>query len=393
MRPLTLSILLALTCGAAAQDASGGNVDPEVGKLLAEVKKGEPEKLRPAVDALRSRGGTAAADCDKALRDLEARRRREWETAAGRIRALAARVGDGKATAAARVLWEESRTVANAWLFDASKFPLPKKQPVDGPEEGYPEAKSRGDAAIGAYKAMAQALDGAAAPTLALFAVPGRAAKLREATQAAAAAHADIVRYLPDDPASAIAGPTSSDLEGCLLAIAEGDFNAAAGLYLRVPEGWSRLCAFHAYGLAIMARNAREPCGMEKMPVRGIEGINTYRMALGISPLWHNPKLGACAQQHADEQLTRGYFSHTSPVPGYVTMWDRAKKAGYAAGVTECISTASTASSAIEMWKWDGGHHRAMIHWEWTEVGCSHRGPCTLNPGGGEPGAPPGIRF
>ena len=115
--------------------------------------------------------------------------------------------------------------------------------------------------------------------------------------------------------------------------------------------------------------------------------------SLGITPLWHNAHLSKAAQGHSDEMVALGYFGHNSPVPANDTIQKRCRTAGYRGRATECCSSSSTASSAMQMWKWGGGHHRAMIHWNWTEAGCSQRGPCTLNPGAGEKGSPPGIRY
>ena len=392
MRPLTWAACGVLLAAASAVAAPRDEFDDATKKLLAELRQPSSSvALLQAASALRAQGGAAGQEAGKLLTELVDKRRRALDAAAERINRLAAGVTESDGTAALIERWVAARAHANAWLFDPAKFPLPRVQPVRSPDVGYEEAKARGDAAISAHKGLRAALDGATANALrpsASSAQKWRAAHAQtlEDWQAAwRARHGDAVR---------LQGVGAIDqLAGLFLALAADDYTAAAAAYRALPDGWAKLCAFHAYGRKILARNAAEPCGMGKQAVRGIEQNNWYRLSLGISPLWHNRKLAEAAQGHSDEMVRLSYFGHDSPVPANDSPHKRVANAGYRGGCTECCSSSSTASSAMEMWKWDGGHHRAMIHWEWTEVGCSERGPCTLNPGAGEAGAPPGIRY
>lgn len=392
MKGSPLAAVLTLLCAAGAPAAPRDEFDDATKKLLGELRQpSSAAALLQAANTLRQNGGPAAQEAGRLLTDLVDKRRRAVDAATDRINRLVAGVGGGDGQAPLVERWVEARAHANAWLFDAVKFPPPRKQPVTSPEIGYEEAKARGDNAITAHKALRPALDAA---TTAVGRLNAATAQKWRASHAEALAdwhaawralHGDAVR---------LQGVGAIDrVAGLLLALASDDYAAAAAAYRELPEGWAKLCAFHAYGRRILARDAADACGMGKQAVRGCEQNNWYRMSLGISPLWHNGKLTAAAQGHSDEMVKLGYFGHDSPVAANDSPQKRVANAGYRGGCTECCSSSSTASSAMEMWKWDGGHHRAMIHWEWTEVGCSDRGPCTLNPGAGEAGAPPGIRY
>ncbi|MCI0341952.1 MAG: CAP domain-containing protein [Planctomycetales bacterium] len=364
--------------------------DPEVTKLLDTVRRAKtPGARAEAVRSLRDRGGEAAERLRKALADLEADRRRRVEGALLRVRALARGPEENPGLAKLRIEWGGLRDHANAWLFDAVKFPPPRKQPVTGPEIGYDVAKAREDAARKAYEALEPFLDEAAAAALAT--PPARARKLREDLAAALAAHVECASYLGKDTILPL--PDLAADERFFLALAEEDWTAAVAEYKSLPAGWRKLCAFHAYGRSIVAWNARNPCGMDKQEARGIESINRIRPALGISPLRHNEKLYRAAKKHSEEMVAMGYFDHFSPVEANKDPQKRASNEGYKAEVTECCSSLGTQSSAVEMWKWDGGHHRAMIEPDWTEAGAGSKGYSTFVPGAGEEGSPPGIRY
>ena len=74
-------------------------------------------------------------------------------------------------------------------------------------------------------------------------------------------------------------------------------------------------------------------------------------------------------------------------------MRDRARNAGYDGSVAECVSGRGSCQTAVDTWKWDGGHHRTMIHARFVEVGVGDRGPCVLDVGDGDADAPPSLRY
>ena len=170
-------------------------------------------------------------------------------------------------------------------------------------------------------------------------------------------------------------------------------FETVAVAYAGMAPGWRTLCLFHAYCGAVVAWNDDHPFDMEKTALTGMQGINAYRRALGISPVVHNAKLVRAAFKHSEEMTKRGYFSHRSPVEGRRTKEERAALEGYTDQLVECITGAGGGMRAIEFWKYDGGHHRDMIHPKWKEGGFSTRGPSVYLGGSGEKGCIPGLRY
>jgi hypothetical protein len=182
-------------------------------------------------------------------------------------------------------------------------------------------------------------------------------------------------------------------LTRALFEVAAGRLDCAARRYRALPRGWDKLCVFEAYGRACLARNRApgvEPSAGDR---RALEGLNRYRMALGISPLLHDARLWRAATDHSREMGKHGYLSHESPVPEHRTKELRARKAGYPGSVAENISARGEPKTAIEVWKWDGGHHRTMIAPRYVHAGLGTGGPCVLDVGSGDEKAPPGIRY
>jgi hypothetical protein len=374
---------------AVAQD----ELTEEQRKLLDELRKPTSTwAMKAAAQTLKEQGGAAAAEAGKLLQVQQAKRAKEWAAAARKINGLAARVGNGKAQAELLKQWTEARDHANKWLFDPVKFPLPKVQPVTGPLEGCKEGLARGAVAMGFFRQLEKPWGAAAAPVLALRYKSAK--KLRAAYVEAEKGQKLVTELLGAGGATPKdAGAEVSPLGWFFLDLAEEQWADAAARYRTMKPGWAKSCAWYAYCAKMMKRNEVTPCEMEKPAIRGLKQNNEYRMSLGISPLWHNAKLARAAQGHATEMQQMGYFGHDSPVAKNASPQLRCKNEGYEGGVTECASSTSSPSSAMEMWKWDGGHHRAMIHWRWTEGGCSSTGKCTFNPGTGTYGSPPGLRY
>lgn len=57
---------------------------------------------------------------------------------------------------------------------------------------------------------------------------------------------------------------------------------------------------------------------------------NLERTNRGMAPLAYSPELEAAARAHSVAMRDRGFFSHTSPVPGMRTVRDRTAAAGFA---------------------------------------------------------------
>ena len=342
-------------------------------------------------------GGALRADeraDEDALRRLHVTARdahRKWTRAADRVTDLGARVGDGRAAAKRVEAWEAARAAAVEWIFDTERFPVPVETVITGPKTGYGEAKQRGDAAVAAWRSLGRLLDRALKPALALSEKKAKA--LFEERASARAALDVALAALPPDERAAYPTPDPDPTAERLLALRCGDLAAVAGAYADLPPGWGKLCLFHAWCRTVLDGNEEHTFGMRADAVEGIREMNAYRIALGISPLVHHPELVEAARKHSEEMTRLGYFSHRSPVEGRETKEQRVALEGYGANVVECITGVGGGRSAVEFWKYDGGHHRDMTNPEVVEGGFSTRGPAVYLGGKGEGGSLPGLRY
>ena len=361
-------------------------------RLLAVVRRdADPQAWREAVDALRAGSAEEQSKLEDLLVGMAEGRLRDLAQAARTYDALAGKVGDGARYERKRLAWEEARDRANAWLFDETAFPDPGEQVVTGPMEGYGTARRLGEEARSAWSDLEKLLDRAVRT---LDGLTGKkAAALRAAYAEALAAFRRVVAELPQARRAGLEEPQVDSLSVLFLDLARGDFAAVAEAYAGLAPGWRRLCLFHAYCRAVVAWNAQRPFGMEKTALQAMEGINAYRRALGISPVAHNEQLVRAAFKHSEEMTRLGYFSHRSPVAGRTTKEERAALEGYTEQLVECITGAGGGMKAVEFWKYDGGHHRDMIHPQWKEGGLSTRGPSVYLGGAGQEGCIPGIRY
>jgi len=73
------------------------------------------------------------------------------------------------------------------------------------------------------------------------------------------------------------------------------------------------LGAAFAVFLAASPAAAREPADMEELRQHSLERVNASRKEAGLEALELQEALVEAAQNHADDMLERGYYSHTSP--------------------------------------------------------------------------------
>jgi uncharacterized protein YkwD len=66
---------------------------------------------------------------------------------------------------------------------------------------------------------------------------------------------------------------------------------------------------------------------------------------------------------------TRGFFSHTSPVPGKKTPWDRAKRFGTQARAENIFMGPTDALRVNQGWFHSPGHHKNMLNPGFTYIG------------------------
>ncbi len=93
----------------------------------------------------------------------------------------------------------------------------------------------------------------------------------------------------------------------------------------------------------------------------GIADVNVMRILKGKRALRLDAKLCNAARSHSADMTREKFFSHTSPVSGKKTPWDRAKKAGTSAS-GECIYKGSQSPLKANMaWFFSPGHHKIML--------------------------------
>ncbi len=122
---------------------------------------------------------------------------------------------------------------------------------------------------------------------------------------------------------------------------------------------------------------------------------NQFRAQHGLSILRPDARLTACARQHSAEMIRLNYFSHRSPVAGYVTVSDRAHEAG----ITDLACGENLASmrgyapsqlpeAAMRGWIASPGHLANLMRPSYTHlgVGCVISGnQCMITQNFGEP--------
>lgn len=93
----------------------------------------------------------------------------------------------------------------------------------------------------------------------------------------------------------------------------------------------------------------------------GVVHLNVVRVLLGRPPMRIDLKLCAAGRDHSTDMYERKFFSHTSPVSGKKTPWDRAARQGTKAG-GECIAAGTRSGpGAIRMWFFSPGHHKIIM--------------------------------
>lgn len=91
--------------------------------------------------------------------------------------------------------------------------------------------------------------------------------------------------------------------------------------------------------------------------------LNRNRVVMGLRPLLLEERLSEAARGHSGDMRTRGFFDHTSPVPGKQTPADRARLAKFEGTFTgENIFMGSTShTAAYSGWFGSDGHRFLMF--------------------------------
>ena len=107
---------------------------------------------------------------------------------------------------------------------------------------------------------------------------------------------------------------------------------------------------------------------ISKVEYDGILEVNKWRIACGLDPLKIDPKLCLASRDHSKDMATKGFFSHTSPVPGKKTLSDRAKNFG-TSGSGENIAINHSMAESNKAWFFSPGHHKNMFRARYTVIG------------------------
>ncbi|MFT7641773.1 MAG: hypothetical protein ACI9G1_003524 [Pirellulaceae bacterium] len=148
-------------------------------------------------------------------------------------------------------------------------------------------------------------------------------------------------------------------------------------------EQWLEDVEKHAIGNArpmspsdrqVAQKNNQLSNSLDSEEVRVVNDLNYMRMILGMNSLIIEPKLAACARDHSKDMEKLKFFSHTSPVTGKATPWDRAKAFKVEAR-SENIYMGSTQGQAAHWgWFFSPGHHVNMLAADRKAIGVGRSG-------------------
>jgi len=100
--------------------------------------------------------------------------------------------------------------------------------------------------------------------------------------------------------------------------------------------------------------------------------VNAERKKAGLQPLKLNSQLAQAAQNHTNDMVSKGYFSHTSPSGGKMVM--RVKATGYAyTSIGENIAAGNaTAAGTMTQWMNSSGHRANILNPKFKELGVGY---------------------
>jgi uncharacterized protein YkwD len=109
--------------------------------------------------------------------------------------------------------------------------------------------------------------------------------------------------------------------------------------------------------------------GMTEAERAGVERVNRLRMILGVLPLEGDARLARAIDLHLQDMEKHGYFGHAGKSEEGRTPQQRCRLQGYEAPTGENLAGSPESAKSIEMWRWDGGHFRNMIHPSMVQIG------------------------
>ena len=102
---------------------------------------------------------------------------------------------------------------------------------------------------------------------------------------------------------------------------------------------------------------------------KGIEMLNLMRLRAGMQPLLIDLKLTEASRGHSKDMRSLGFFSHTSPVTGKSSPWDRARLAGTSASGENIFMGSPSHDAAIMAWWHSPGHFKNMMNPGFRRIG------------------------
>ncbi len=147
------------------------------------------------------------------------------------------------------------------------------------------------------------------------------------------------------------------------VAVIEADLNAAeemaAVVAMPIREEWQD----------VLMQNIALAKEIDSEEAKGIEMLNLMRLRAGMQPLLIDLKLTEASRGHSKDMRTLGFFSHTSPVSGKSSPWDRAKLAGTSASGENIFMGSANHDVAIMAWWHSPGHFKNMMNPGFRRIG------------------------
>jgi uncharacterized protein YkwD len=124
-----------------------------------------------------------------------------------------------------------------------------------------------------------------------------------------------------------------------------------------------------------MAFNLNTPGSASKTEQEQCRITNEYRMMMGRYAVRLHDPMTKAANDHCNDMSTLGFFSHTSPVEGKRSPYDRLVRQGMRPdGASENIAINSSPIGAHKAWLKSPGHHRNILGSAWRIMGPGHVG-------------------
>jgi len=282
---------------------------------------------------------------------------------------------------ALRKSWEKAAKTAMIYIYDTSIFPNPPG-PVSGPYTGYTEVMSKVNRARDLYSNLRSKVDKDLMRLTSLS--PLNADKIRDEFLEARTRALELKDQLQllNSSKRSIHDPNDFYLAMIFLKcknwkIASTFFykekdefymkeDKGGGSVLAFPvkygsplKGYQRALFFFLYARYVDDYNNKVKAPSSKIERSSVAKNNDYRISLGLCPLQIDSKVTVAMTRHIS---TIKEMSHTGATEETETLGQRLRLAGYKVkgGAGENLAECAL-YKAMDDWKWDGGHHRALV--------------------------------